>query len=142
MNYVLDAQTALAWHYADEGTRQTEALLDAFTRGDKALVPSIFTYEVANSLAVNERKREPRSTVAKSTAFLEALKHLPIEVDEESGRRTGDRTIELARLHGLSVYDASYLELALRKGLPLATRDPLLVPAAKKTGVALVLNSI
>jgi predicted nucleic acid-binding protein len=141
MNYVLDAQTALTWHFDDEGTAATRQLLADFEVGNRAFVPTIFAYEVANSLATNERKKVPRTTVAKTTAFLEALADLPIETDEESGRRTADRTIDLARSHGLSVYDAAYLELALRKGMPLATRDPLLVPAAKKTGVPLVLKA-
>jgi predicted nucleic acid-binding protein len=141
MKYVLDAQTALAWHFEDEFTAQTADLLRGFAGGNVAFVPTIFAYEVANILTTNERKKTPRTNVAKSTAFLEALADLPIETDEESGRRTADRTIELARAHGLSVYDAAYLELALRKGMPLATRDPLLVPAAKKTGVHLVLES-
>lgn len=140
MKYVLDAQTALAWHFADEGTEETKNLLLGFENGNTAYVPTVFPYEVANSLATNERKKTPRSTVAQSTAFLSALEDLPIETDDESTRRTWNRTVELARAHGLSVYDAAYLELALRKGLPIATRDRLVVPAAKATGVALVLS--
>lgn len=138
MKYVLDAQTALAWHFADEATEEIQRLLVAFGEGNQAIVPSIFSYEITNALVVNERKQQPRSTAAQSAAFVEALKDLPIELDEESSRRTWDKTIELARLYRLSVYDAAYLELALRKALPLATRDPLLVPAAKKAGVPLV----
>lgn len=141
MNYVLDAQTALTWHFDDEATESTRQLLADFESGNRAFVPTLFAYEVANALVADERKKVPRTTVAKSTTFLEALADLPIETDEESGRRTADRTIELARSHGLSVHDAAYLELALRKGLPLATRDPLLVPAAEKTGVPLVLQA-
>ncbi len=136
---LLDAQTALAWHYTDEATAATDALLEQFNEGKAALVSTIFHYEVANCLVGNERRKVPRSSPAKSAAFLGALAQLPIETDEESTARTATQTAELARTHGLSVYDASYLELAMRKNVPLATRDPQLVRAAKKVGVRLLL---
>ncbi len=139
MSYVLDAQTALAWHFTDEATPATDALLEKFDAGEDALVPTIFHYEVANCLVGNERRKVPRGSPAKSAAFLGALAQLPIETDEDSTALTANQTAELARAHGLSVYDASYLELAMRKNVPLATRDPLLVPAAKKVGVRLLL---
>lgn len=140
MSYVLDAQTALAWHFEDEATPDTDALLEQFNTEDVfAIVPTIFHYEVANCLVGNERRKLPRSTPAKSAAFLGALAQLPIETDEASTLLTAAQTAELARTHGLSVYDASYLELAMRKSVPLATRDPLLVPAAKRVGVKLLL---
>lgn len=141
MNYVLDAQTALAWHYADEATPALDSLLDGFESGNRAFVPTIFLYEVANSLVVNERKKAPRSTPVQSGTFLAQLKALPIETDSESSGQAWQKTMELARRHRLSVYDAAYLELSLRSGLPLASADPLLVPAAKKEGVALVLQN-
>lgn len=139
MSYVLDAQTALAWHFEDEATPATDALLERFEEGETALVPTIFHYEVANCLVGDERRKAPRGNIAKSTAFLRSLANLPIETDEDSTTRTANQTAELARTHGLTIYDAAYLELALRMGVPIATRDPLLVPAAKKTGVPLLL---
>ena len=124
----------------DEATPATDALLEDFRTGAEALVPTLFHYEVANCLVGNERRKVPRSTPARSTAFLGALAQLPIETDVASTSKTATQTAELARTYGLSVYDAAYLELAMRRGVPLATRDPLLVPAAKKAGVTILLG--
>ena len=128
----------------DEATPATDALLEDFRTGAEALVPTLFHYEVANCLVGNECRKVPRSTPARSTAFLGALAQLPIETDVASTSKTATQTAELARTYGLSVYDAAYLaaylELAMRRGVPLATRDPLLVPAAKKAGVTILLG--
>jgi predicted nucleic acid-binding protein len=88
---------------------------------------------VANALVVGERRK--RATEAKVTTFLGLLKSLPIRIDDSTASQAWQETISLARLHGLSVYDAAYLELALRLGLPLATLDGRLKAAADAAGV-------
>lgn len=138
MNYVLDAQTALRWHFADEMTPEDDALLECFAKDWRATVPSIFFYEVANVLAVEARRRTPRSSQAESEAFIADLAGLPIELDDASTSQALNKTLALARQFRLSVYDAAYLETAMRFGLALASRDAELVAAARQAGVKLV----
>lgn len=138
MNYVLDAQTALRWHFADEMTPEDDALLECFAKDWRATVPSIFFYEVANVLAVEARRKSPRSSQAQSEAFIADLAGLPIELDDASTSQALNKTLALARQLRLSVYDAAYLETAMRFGLALASRDTELVAAARQAGVKLV----
>ncbi|GDY23229.1 twitching motility protein PilT [Verrucomicrobiota bacterium] len=136
--FVLDAQTTLAWCFEDESTAATEALLDQVGGSVIAHVPTLWAYEVANALLSAERQKKARSNSAKAESFLHRLAALPIETDAESTRHAHDKTIALARLHKLTAYDAAYLELALRRGVPLATADEALRKAAKAAGVPLV----
>jgi len=138
-DFVVDAQTTLAWCFEDEISARTDALLDELAAGSNAHVPTLWAYEVANVLLCAERQRKPRATAAKSEAFLRRLAALPIQVDPESTRRAHGRTVALARQHQLTAYDAAYLELALRLGLPLATSDKALTTASKAAGVKLLL---
>jgi predicted nucleic acid-binding protein len=130
--FVLDASVTLAWCFEDEASPYAEAVLEKLAPG-AAVVPSIWPLEVANALLVAERRK--RLTRAKVTRFLQVLRSLPIVVDSEGGARALDTVLDLARAHGLSVYDAGYLELALRDGLPLATLDERLKRAARQAGV-------
>ncbi len=138
MRYVLDAQTALRWHFQDEMTPEDEELLECFSRQWQAVVPSIFFYEVANVLAMETRRKTPRSSQAMSETFLADLGGLPIELDESSTIQAFVKTLPLARQFKISVYDAAYLETAMRFGLPLASRDTELMAAAGQAGVKLV----
>jgi predicted nucleic acid-binding protein len=99
----------------------------------KARVPMTWGLEVANVIAKAEEKS--LVTEARSGAFLEMLEDLEIEVDAATFAHALSDTLQLARRYKLSAYDASYLELALRLGLPLATLDEDLQKAAKKAGV-------
>ncbi len=137
--FVLDAQTTMAWCFEDESTAATEALLDQMGKGAVAHVPTLWAYEVANVLLSAERQRKSRSSSTKAEAFLDRLAALPIETDAASTRQAHEQTIALARQHKLTAYDAAYLELALRRGVPLATADESLRQAAKAAGVGLVL---
>jgi predicted nucleic acid-binding protein len=101
---------------------------------DSAIVPSLWWYEVRNILLVNERRG--RTNVARSTVFLEQLAMLAIEIDYESN---SSQIMDLARNSGLTAYDASYLSLAIREHLPLATLDKALRAAATSTGVSLLI---
>jgi len=139
MKCVIDAQAALGWLFEDEASEAKDKLLEALKTGDEAHVPSLFPYEVANVLKVNEAKKPPRLTQARSDRFLKDLAALPIVVDSESTRQTWGRTLALARQHNLTAYDAAYLELALRLAVPLATEDEALAEAAKNAGVELLL---
>lgn len=132
---VLDVSVAATWCFADEVTPATDAVLErVVARG--AVVPALFPAEIANVLAQAERRR--RITPALVDRMLGIVGGLPIEI--EPPQRTPVRALDLARAHNLTVYDALYLETALRLALPLATLDDDLRKAAQATGVPLVLD--
>lgn len=133
MNFVLDCSIAMAWCFEDEATEFTDSLLERLAEGS-AKVPSIWFLEVANVLAISERKG--RTNQAKITQFLQLLGDLPISVDAKTGDKAFTDILTLARTHRLTSYDAAYLELALREGLPLATLDEGLIRVAGNLGVA------
>lgn len=134
---VLDASVAMNWVVGDPATRDyayAGAVLDAMSDARiQAHVPVTWGLEVANVLA----RAEARSllTEAHSEAFLELLASLPIQPDAATFARAMTDTLHLARRYRLSSYDASYLELALRAGLPVATLDADLAKVARKAGV-------
>jgi predicted nucleic acid-binding protein len=135
MTFVLDASVTMRWFFGD-GKPQELAyagrVLDAMQEAD-ALVPVTWGLEVANVLAKAEEKA--LVTEARSGAFLEMLEEADIEVDGAIYGHALSDTLQLARRYKISAYDASYLELALRLGLPLATLDEDLQKAARKAGV-------
>jgi predicted nucleic acid-binding protein len=131
--FVLDSSVALAWCFPDEKAPVPEAVLDSLAAA-RGVVPSLWHLEVANSLLVGERRK--RSTEADTVNWLRFLASLPIVVDEETVTRAWSSVLTLARSHNLSAYDASYLELAVRRGLPLATLDDKLKTAATEIGIA------
>lgn len=137
MTFVLDASVTLCWLLADgksAATAYAHKVLEALAREDThALVPMIWGLEVSNVIAKAESM--DRLNEAQSEAFLEMLTGIEIEVDSATFANSLTSTLQLARRHGLSAYDASYLEVALREGLTLATLDEDLRKAAKKTGV-------
>ena len=131
--FVLDGSIALAWFFEDEAGDYAEAVENSLISAT-AVVPSLWPLEVANGALVGERRK--RTTEAKATQFLSLLKSLPITVDDETAARAWQETLQLARTHNLSVYDAAYLELAMRRDLPLASLDEDLKAAAAAVGVA------
>ena len=135
MSFVLDNSVTMRWFFGD-GKPQELAyagkVLDAM-RQDSALVPMTWGLEVANVIVRAEAKA--LVTEARSGAFLEMLEGVDIEVDAATFAHALSGTLHLARRYKLSTYDASYLELALRLGVPLATLDEDLQKAAKKAGV-------
>ena len=136
MRIVLDASVTMAWCFEDEKGELTEGLLEALAEGGEAAVPGIWVYEVANAVAGALRRR--RITEAAGASFIKDVQALPIQVDAEGERRVFEAAFQVARRHGLTVYDAAYLELAMRRGLPLATLDGELARAAREAGVAVV----
>jgi predicted nucleic acid-binding protein len=133
--FVLDVSVTMAWHFEDEARPETWAILDQLTE-QGAVVPALWFLEVANVLALAERRG--RSKPAGIAAFLEQLHDLPLTADDETGRRALGETLAVARGENLSAYDACYLELAMRLGLPLATTDRQLRGAAGRLGVKLL----
>ena len=137
MNFVLDASVTLSWLLVDAKAADREyagAVLDALKRpGTLAAVPVTWGLEVSNVLARGEAKAV--LTEAQSEAFLEMLGAAPISADDATFAQVLSDTLHLARRYRLSAYDASYLELALRAGLSLATLDEDLAKAARKAGV-------
>lgn len=132
---VLDASVTLAWCFPEESSAGSEAILDLLTAGGEAVAPSIWPHEVANALLVGERRK--RITLAQITSALATINALPIVLDSIQVVHVFERILPLARQHQLTEYDASYMELALRKGLPLATLDEGLRRAAKNAGIEL-----
>ena len=129
--FVLDASMALSWCFEDESDALAERVLDSLTESE-ALVPAIWFLEVANGLLAAERKK--RTTPERVDECLDLIGALPVIVDVDADS-TG--VIRLARGTGLSAYDASYLELAIRQALPLATRDRALRLAAERVGIVI-----
>ncbi len=136
--FVCDASVALAWCFVDERTPETDALL-LQARDHGIGVPALWRFEVANTLATAIRRG--RMTPEMARRALHALDDLPVEVDHEAGERAFTDLFELARRERLTVYDAAYLDLALRSALPLATRDRALADAAARNAHPLVLPS-
>lgn len=132
MAFVLDCSVAMAWVFPDEASETTARLRDSLTDG-RAFVPSLWPVEVGSVLlAAARRGRVGADEWAGICASLDAL---PIEIEPVSTTRVWGEALELAHRHQLSVYDATYLELALRLQLPLATLDRELAAAARSAGV-------
>lgn len=134
MSFVVDASVALAWCFADEGGAYPTRVLEALDGGE-AVAASHWTLEVCNGLLVAERRE--RITAREVTRVSRYLLALPISVDPVQRSRALTATHRLARTRGLSAYDAEYLGLAIRLGLPLATLDADLRDAAAAEGVEL-----
>ena len=135
MSLILDSSATLAYFYADETTLAIRQVFDLLTSGG-AFVPSLWRLEVANILEIGTRRG--RHDIAFTRATLDDLLLLPISLDPETDRQAWDATLQLAHRHRLTLYDAAYLELAQRRGLPLATLDRDLRTAAVAEGIHLL----
>lgn len=131
---VLDASVTLCWLFEDQATAYTDLVLDRLGGGDAAVVPAIWPFEIANAVAVAERRKLVNP--AQAVAFLQTLGQLSIAVDRKI-EQIFNAVLEAARRYRLSAYDAGYLELAMREALPLATLDAALRNAARAAGVRL-----
>ncbi|HEX8814870.1 MAG TPA: type II toxin-antitoxin system VapC family toxin [Terriglobales bacterium] len=132
MSFVLDSSVTLAWIYADETTEVIRAVFGELVQTG-AWVPGLWRLEVANILEVGVRRGRHDPAFRDST--LADLALLPIETDAETDRHAWGTTLNLAGRFRLTLYDAAYLELALRRELPLATLDHELRAAAEAEGV-------
>lgn len=134
MSLVLDASAALPWELADENDAAALELLSVVAE-HSAWVPALWWTEMANALAVAERRARLPGL---APAALERLSRLQLQTDPTPPEAVAADALALAQQYGLSVYDAAYLELATRLGLPLATRDADLRKAARRAGTALL----
>lgn len=135
MSFVLDNSVAMCWLFNDGRAADLSYALKVLDslKATVAVVPGLWALEAANVVA----KAEARglATEARTRAFVAALLRLNIATDHATAGHALGETLNLARRYKLSAYDAAYLELALREGLPLATLDGDLAKAAKKAGV-------
>jgi predicted nucleic acid-binding protein len=134
-DFVIDNSVVLMWCFKVETNQYADAILDSL-EVSTAVVPSFCPLELANALLVAERRK--RLSKADSARFITLLAELPIMIEQEPPERMLKDILTLAREHQLSSYDASYLDLAMRKGLPIATLDNGLIAAAKLSQVPIV----
>jgi predicted nucleic acid-binding protein len=135
VSVVLDASVALLWlapNSQPAGVAYASAVLKALTGEAQILVPALWPLEVGNVVSRLEAKKVVAE--ADSQRFIALLGRLRIMIDPATVERAFGDTLNLARRYKLSVYDAAYLELALRMAQPLATLDADLVKAATLAG--------
>lgn len=132
--FVVDNSVVMSWCFKDETNYYADTVLDRFTEL-VAVVPSIWPLEIVNVLLVAERQK--RLSESDSIRFLTLLSQLPIFVEYERPEMMKE-LLALARSNNLSSYDASYLDLAMRKGVPIATLDNKLIEAAKRIDVPIL----
>ena len=135
MTIVLDSSTTIAFLIDDERTAGVTAVMRQ-VGSDGGVVPSLWRLEVANVLQSAVRRK--RITATLRDGYIDHLRTLPIEIDDQTDDRAWSSTLRLAEQHGLTAYDAAYLELASRRRLPLASLDQRLRDAAGAAGVAIL----
>jgi predicted nucleic acid-binding protein len=135
VSFVVDNSVALAWCFENAQTTEIMALLDRASETGAA-APQLWPIEALNGLLTAERRGRIDGAMRRRLAGF--LRDLPIRIDDEMASRAWGATAQLAELHRLTAYDAAYLELALRLGLPLATGDQPLIAAARSAGVPLL----
>lgn len=133
--FVLDCSVTMSWAFDDEDAPHAAAIRDGLVQSE-AFVPWLWTLEVSNALLVAERRG--RLTTTESDRFVELLGRLPLRIEATAVDRVLPDVLALGRRTGLSSYDAAYLDLAGRLGLPLATLDERLRRAAEREGVAVL----
>lgn len=131
--FVVDASIGIAWVHPAQATTESQALLDAIADGAVARAPALWPLETANALLVLTRRG--KLTEEERVNGLTALARLSVVLDHETAGLAFGKLSELAARLGLSVYDAAYLELALRRKLPIACKDGPLRTAAKRARV-------
>ena len=137
-DFVIDNSVVMAWCFADEEDEYADDVL-ASLESAEAIAPAIWPLEVGNVLLVAERRK--RLGKADSVRFLALINDLPISVCQEPPERMTKEILALAREQQLSTYDASYLDLAMKKGVPIATQDAALKKAAQKCNVQIFSDS-
>ena len=135
MSFVVDNSVALAWCFEDEHTQPILDLLDRVAETG-AVAPSLWPLEALNGLLIAERRR--RLDTKRRQRLADFLRDLPVTLDAETADQAWTATARLAERYRLPLYDAAYLELALRRKLPLATLDQDLIRAGKALGMTLL----
>ena len=132
--FVLDASTVLTWCFPDEEAQKAQEISERIAGGDTVVVPAFWRHEILNALLVGERRN--RLTAKLIQAFIADLNRLPVDIDDGATQDVVFNTTQaLCRKHGLTAYDAAYLEIAIRSACPLATADEDLRRAAAAEGV-------
>jgi len=131
VTFVLDASISVAWAFDEVSIAASEARKRL--RRESLAAPSLWWFEVRNALVQGERRG--RLTETRTARFLRHISRLPITLDRAPDET---RVLALARRHRLTVYDAAYLEVAMRLALPLATLDEELATVARSEGVPLI----
>jgi predicted nucleic acid-binding protein len=134
--FIMDASVVLTWCFPDENAAAAQGVADRFKRGDTGLAPSFWPHEVLNALLAGEKRKRISGRLAQS--FLDDLVVLPIELEQVPSDIVFSRIQSLSRKYGLTAYDAAYLDLALERGLPLATLDEDLMRASRTAGIELI----
>ena len=132
--FILDHSVSASWCIPSQTNAYSAAVLNNL-QNERACVPEIWRYEVANVLLMAETRR--LISRAASVESLKFLNHLPIDIVPPDGRELVDLLLWMGATHKLSAYDTAYLHLAMDRGWPLATRDKKLITAAKSAGVVL-----
>lgn len=135
MPVVLDCSVVMTWRFLDEASDAADRLLDHVSQHG-AIVPALWHLEVANALSIGERRA--RLKAAQVAEFVALLETLPIRIDESMSARAWHEVRALAQEHALTAYDAAYLDLAMRTGSPLASKDRDLCRAAERVGVEVI----
>jgi len=131
--FVVDASIGVAWVHPAQSTTRSQALLDAIVGGAVVRAPALWSLETANALLVLTRRG--KLTDEERVDALSALARLAVVLDHEMAARAFGKLSDLAVRHGLTVYDAAYVELAIRRKLPIACKDGPLRTAAKRARV-------
>ena len=134
--FVLDASIVLTWCFPDEEAQKAEKIFETIALGDTPAVPAFWRREVLNALLMGEKRK--RLTTELIQTFVSDLERLPSEIDAPAAGTVFHTTLDLCRKHGLTAYDAAYLELAMRHRVPLATADGALERAARAEGVEIL----
>ncbi len=134
--FVVDASAALAWFFEDEATGWTDGLLQRLRHGDQVVVPAHWPTEISNGLLIAQRRK--RIKAGQAGLFWDEIARLPIETEPALNTPQAKTVFALGEKHGLTVYDAAYLELAQRRHLPLGTLDADLRKAGQAEGVVLL----
>lgn len=130
--FVLDSSFTIAWILEEEGEEEHTDSVFSLLKESTALIPSLWFYEVANVLAIARRRgRLSQKDLTRALTFLKAI---PTVVDPDGDRRALE-ILDLAESHTLTIYDTTYLDLAMRMGIPLATLDSALIQASHSLGV-------
>ncbi len=136
IRFVVDASIVLTWCFLDEEAQKAEKISERIALGDRPAVTAFWRHEGLNALLVGERRR--RLTNELIQAFIKDLEQLPAEIDTPAAGTVFHSTKDLCRKHGLTAYDAAYLELAMRHRIALATADDALERAALAEGIEIV----
>ncbi len=131
--FVVDASIGVAWVHPAQSTTRSQALLDAIVGGAVVRAPALWSLETANALLVLTRRG--KLTDEERVDALSALARLAVVLDHEMAARAFGKLSDLAVRHGLTLYDAAYVELAIRRKLPIACKDGPLRTAAKRARV-------